>query len=159
MARAAAALLLTLAGSAAATSSEIELLHLHTRERLVLPARRIPAPSVLNRFLRCREDRKYTLMDPRLVVAAMEAAQAFAARRVEIVSAFRTSRLNEAMRAARHRVAQRSRHIHGQALDLRLPGVSVEALCAHFRARHRGGVGCYEQGGFVHVDVGPPRTW
>ncbi len=137
----------------------IQLYNIHTRKTLVIQPGRIPAPSVLNRFLRCSKDRKYTLMDPRLIVAAVGAAAAFGMEQVNIVSAFRTQRLNRALAAEGHNVALRSRHINGQALDLRIPHVSVEELCQYFRNLRLGGVGCYPGSNFVHIDVGPVRTW
>lgn len=98
-------------------------------------------------------------MDPRLVFMAIQAAYYFGQSRVEIVSAFRTAILNEAMRAENHHVALRSRHINGQALDLRIPSVDTRLLCGYFKSLEVGGVGCYEKLRFVHIDVGPVRFW
>jgi uncharacterized protein YcbK (DUF882 family) len=144
---------------ASAEPLTVQIVQLQTGETLSLRPGRLPAPSVLNRFLRCAKDRRYTLMDPRLVAAAVAAARTLNASRVEILSAFRTSRLNGTMRAESRQVALRSRHINGQALDLRLPAVSIVALCDHFRALKLGGVGCYPGHHFVHIDVGPVRHW
>lgn len=46
-----------------------------------------------------------------------------------------------------------SRHTHGLAADIVLPGVSDEELAAFFRAQGFVGVGIYTRSGFVHVDV------
>lgn len=150
------------AASAPAFAGErdvVEVRNLRTRERLMVPAGRIPAPSVLNRFFRSAKDRRYTLMDPRPLMWAIRAARIHGAGQIVIISAFRTSRINEAMRAEGRRVALRSRHVHGQALDIRIPGVPTETLCAHFRKQKLGGVGCYKGVRFIHLDVGPVRTW
>jgi len=152
-------LIMLLAGGSRADQELVEFVNLHSREVLRVPPGRIPAPAALNRFFSCRTDHRYTLMDPRLVVVAMGLAQSFGASRVEIVSAFRTSRLNEAMRAEGKQVALRSRHVHGQALDVRVPGVETATLCEHMRSLKLGGVGCYLRLHFVHIDVGPVRTW
>lgn len=156
-----AALMSLLPASASARPAEgtVTLRNAHTRETLRVPAGTLPSPRKLNGLLRCHVDKRYTLMDPRLVAAAIEAANHFHARTVDIVSAFRTGRRNSAMRQAGHSVARRSRHVHGQALDLRLPGVRVSELCDHFDRTHRGGVGCYPELRFVHIDVGPDRRW
>lgn len=46
-----------------------------------------------------------------------------------------------------------SRHSHGFAADIVLPGIEDEQLAAYFRARGFLGVGIYPRSGFVHVDV------
>jgi len=143
----------------APSRSAIDLFYPRTGETLrVLPGH-FPAPAVLNRFLRSPKDRRYTLMDPRLVAAALQAARRFGVTRVIVVSAFRSRAINEEMRASGRGVALRSRHLAGQALDLSLPGVPLASLCDHFRSRRLGGVGCYPGLGFVHIDVGPVRFW
>jgi len=144
---------------AVAADETVELVYLQTGARLVVRVDHLPSPSTLNRFLRCPSERRYTLMDPRLIVRAVEAARTFGVPRVEIVSAFRTAGLVEAQRAAGRTVTLRSRHINGQALDIRLPGVDTEALCTHFLTRRQGGVGCYRRSRFIHIDVGPTRSW
>jgi uncharacterized protein YcbK (DUF882 family) len=137
----------------------IEFVNLGTRETLSLAPERLPSPSVLNRFFRCARARRYTLMDPRLLAAASGAARGFHVARVEVLSAFRTGRENAELRSRGRHVALKSRHIHGQAMDFRLPGVGVEELCAFMRGLRAGGVGCYLRAKFVHIDVGPRRTW
>lgn len=140
-------------------SDAIVLSYPQTGETLRVPVGHLPAPAVLNRFLRSPRDRRYTLMDPRLVAAAILAARELGVARVVIHSAFRSPRINEELRASGRGVALRSRHLAGQALDLSLPGVPLATLCEHFRARRLGGVGCYPSLGFVHIDVGPIRSW
>ena len=152
-------LLLGQRGPALAAEPAVELRNLQTGARLLLRESHLPAPLVLNRFLQCPVEQRYTLMDPRLVLWAAEAARHFGAHRIEIVSAFRTAGLVRAQAAEGKHVALRSRHINGQALDVRLPGISTDQLCAHFLARGLGGVGCYRRAGFVHIDVGPRRSW
>lgn len=46
-----------------------------------------------------------------------------------------------------------SRHSHGLAADIVLPGVDDETLAAFFRAQGFCGVGTYPRSGFVHVDT------
>jgi len=46
-----------------------------------------------------------------------------------------------------------SRHSHGLAADVVLPGVDDEELAAFFRAQGFVGVGTYPHSGFVHVDT------
>ncbi len=159
MARLLAAWIALLPQAATARPAAIDLYYPQTGETLRVAVGHLPAPAVLNRFLRSPRDRRYTLMDPRLVAAALQAARQLGAARVIVVSAFRSREINEEMRASSPGVALRSRHLAGQALDLSLPGVPLQTLCEHFRARRLGGVGCYPTLGFVHIDVGPVRSW
>jgi hypothetical protein len=46
-----------------------------------------------------------------------------------------------------------SRHSHGLAADVVLPGVEDEELAAFFRAQGFVGVGTYPRSGFVHIDT------
>ncbi len=46
-----------------------------------------------------------------------------------------------------------SRHSHGMAADIVLPGVRDADLAAFFRAQGFTGVGTYPRSGFVHIDV------
>jgi uncharacterized protein YcbK (DUF882 family) len=56
-------------------------------------------------------------------------------------------------------VAEHSQHMLAKAIDIRVPGVSTRALRNAALALHAGGVGFYPVSQFVHVDVGPVRTW
>jgi uncharacterized protein YcbK (DUF882 family) len=151
--------LLFFPGEGSAKDGAVVLVHARTRETLEVRPGRLASPARINRFLRCAKDRKYTLMDPRLIAAAVSAARRFDKRRVLVLSAFRTSRLNKALRAEGRNVALRSRHINGQALDLRIGGTKTRDLCRYFVSLELGGVGCYERARFVHIDVGPVRYW
>ena len=56
-------------------------------------------------------------------------------------------------------VAKKSQHIQARAIDIRVPGVETRQLRDVALSLHRGGVGYYPVSQFVHVDVGPVRTW
>ncbi len=56
-------------------------------------------------------------------------------------------------------VARKSQHMEGKALDLRLIDVSLTGLHALALSLQGGGVGFYPDSDFIHVDVGPVRTW
>ena len=140
--------------TALAAPGAVKIVNMHTRETLTVPPRRIPSPSRINRFFRCWRTRKYTHVDPRLVVAAVQAARRLRSGKVIVLSAFRTLRANMEIGGA-----LRSFHMNGQALDIRLAGVSTRTLCTYFRRLKLGGVGCYWKQRFVHIDVGKVRTW
>ncbi len=83
-----------------------------------------------------------------------------------IVSAFRSAATNEmladqsaATNAGTSQVAKKSQHMEGKAIDMRLNDVSLTGLRDAALALKGGGVGYYPDSGFIHVDIGPVRTW
>lgn len=78
---------------------------------------------------------------------------------VELVSAYRSPRTNAALAARSNGVASRSLHMEGQALDIRLPGISSKRVFDAALALKKGGAGLYSASNFVHVDTGRVRRW
>ena len=70
-----------------------------------------------------------------------------------------TRKTNELLRRRSEGVAKNSYHIKGMAVDINVPNVSLRRLRDIAIGLQRGGVGYYPRHGFVHVDVGPVRTW
>jgi uncharacterized protein YcbK (DUF882 family) len=134
--------------------------HLHTHEVLpVESADRLPDEEAIARFLRCRATWDARTMSPEPVAVAVRMATAYGRDRIDVISGFRSPKLNELLRKKGREVARESRHIAGEALDFRIPGVSAVELAASVTRDHVGGVGTYPVSGFVHVDVGPARRW
>jgi uncharacterized protein YcbK (DUF882 family) len=77
----------------------------------------------------------------------------------QILSGYRSPSTNEVLRRRRRGVAKNSLHIHGKAVDLRLPGFRTSILRRTAAAMKKGGVGYYPRLGFVHLDVGEVRYW
>lgn len=80
---------------------------------------------------------------------------------IDIVCGYRTPETNHFLRtrAASTGVAEHSQHMAAKAIDIRVPGVSTTRLRNAALSLHEGGVGYYPTSHFVHVDVGPVRTW
>jgi uncharacterized protein YcbK (DUF882 family) len=76
-----------------------------------------------------------------------------------VICGYRSPQTNAALRQKDSAVAAHSLHMAGQAVDIRLPGVRLISLRNAALALKAGGVGYYPQSNFVHVDVGPVRTW
>jgi len=110
-------------------------------------------------FLRCHFTNEPTSMDPRLFSVLVKAANKFRANRIEIISGFRDPKYNLMLRKKGRNVARNSQHPQGNAVDFRIPGVNVKRLRSWASSLHLGGVGFYPHSRFVHVDVGPVRSW
>ena len=78
---------------------------------------------------------------------------------VNIISGYRSPKSNAALRNRSEGVARRSYHLRGMAIDIRLPNIETAHIARQARALAVGGVGYYPESDFVHVDVGPVRTW
>jgi uncharacterized protein YcbK (DUF882 family) len=80
---------------------------------------------------------------------------------VDIVCGYRSPETNQLLREAAPQtgVAEHSQHIEGRAIDIRVPGVNTARLRNAALSLDAGGVGYYPKSQFVHVDVGPVRTW
>jgi len=80
---------------------------------------------------------------------------------VDVVCGYRTAETNELLREndPATGVAKRSQHIEGHAIDIRVPGVATTQIRNAALSLEAGGVGYYPKSQFVHVDVGPVRTW
>jgi uncharacterized protein YcbK (DUF882 family) len=77
----------------------------------------------------------------------------------EIISGYRSPATNAALRKNSSGVAKRSYHMQGKAIDIRLPGCDLKNLHKAAMAMQAGGVGYYPGSDFIHVDVGPYRSW
>ncbi|MGD8450060.1 MAG: YcbK family protein [Desulfobacterales bacterium] len=76
-----------------------------------------------------------------------------------IVSGYRSPGTNEYLYQRRKGVAKNSLHMHGKAIDFRLPDISLPVLRRTAAALKAGGVGYYPCSNFIHIDVGPIRYW
>ena len=77
----------------------------------------------------------------------------------EVISGFRSPVTNAKLRAAGHAVAEKSQHMEGHAIDVRLTGCPLTRLRDLALAAGRGGVGFYPRSNFVHIDTGRVRSW
>ncbi len=76
-----------------------------------------------------------------------------------LISGYRSPETNAMLRRRSSGVAKNSRHLRGQAADLRLQSRSVSQMFQAAYACAAGGVGRYTSSNFVHMDCGPVRTW
>ena len=78
---------------------------------------------------------------------------------IHVISGYRSAKTNAMLAAQSGSVAKNSYHLHGMAIDLRLPGRSLRDVQRAGLDLARGGVGFYPKSEFVHLDTGPVRRW
>lgn len=76
-----------------------------------------------------------------------------------LLSGYRSPETNATLRSRSRGVARNSRHMIGQAADVRLGSRSVGQVSRAAIACNAGGVGRYSRSNFTHMDCGPVRTW
>jgi uncharacterized protein YcbK (DUF882 family) len=76
-----------------------------------------------------------------------------------LLSGYRSPQTNAQLRARSRGVASNSRHMVGQAADVRMRSRSVGEVFRAAVACQAGGVGRYSRSNFTHMDCGPVRTW
>ena len=76
-----------------------------------------------------------------------------------LLSGYRSPQTNSMLRSRSRGVAKNSRHMKGEAADLRLSSRSVNQMYRAAVSCHAGGVGKYSRSNFVHMDCGPVRSW
>jgi uncharacterized protein YcbK (DUF882 family) len=143
----------------------VSLDNLHTGESMeaVYWADGTYIPDVLdavNVHLRDYRTGEVKQIDPRLL-DLLDAVNSMTGTRskFEVISGYRSAATNAMLRERSEEVAKKSFHIQGMAIDVRLPDVDLSRLHAAALTLGLGGVGYYPESNFVHLDVGPQRTW
>ena len=77
----------------------------------------------------------------------------------QVISGYRSPATNASLHNKSSGVAKRSYHMQGRAIDIRLPGCDLKHLHTAALSIKAGGVGYYPDSNFIHVDVGPRRSW
>jgi uncharacterized protein YcbK (DUF882 family) len=143
------------------------LTQVHTGERVILD----PFSPTQARFDDLVADRvtgdRHPL-DEHLLLLLRALAAAHPGSRIELVSGYRSPKLNEMLRKKGHHVASHSQHSLGHACDFRIVpegddrGLDPRVVETEIRALGwQGGVGVYptRDDWFVHADVGRNRHW
>lgn len=139
--------------------------HLHTGERLSLiyyagGAYIQESLDQIDRLLRDFRTDEIHAIDPRLLDTLHVLRRVCGHATFEIISGYRSPQTNEMLRSTGGGgVAERSLHLEGRAIDVRLVGFDTARLRAAAISLGRGGVGYYPESNFVHLDTGRVRTW
>jgi len=145
--------------------ARLAFVNTHTSERLDIVYREggryLPdALAAIDRVLRDHRTDDVRPMDPRLldllseIRTNLDASQPF-----HVISGYRSPASNAKLAAASDGVARHSLHLEGRAIDIRVPGRSLDAVRRCAISLGGGGVGFYPRSDFVHVDTGRVRTW
>ena len=76
-----------------------------------------------------------------------------------VISGFRSVETNKMLKKTSEGVATNSLHTYGMAIDVRVQGVASTQVWRQAIELGMGGVGLYRSSDFVHLDVGPVRSW
>ncbi|MFT5390588.1 MAG: hypothetical protein ACI8PT_000774 [Gammaproteobacteria bacterium] len=118
------------------------------------------ALSTLHHQLRDHRTGDVHAIDPRLLDLLVELRDAVgSSNHFDVISAYRSPRTNRMLAARSSGVAKKSLHMRGLAIDIRLPGENLRKVRDTAIDMKRGGVGYYAKSGFIHLDLGRPRTW
>ncbi len=135
------------------------LFNVHTKEAMPILEKRPISVDVLDFLFRCRGFGTVQRLDAKLLETAIAAAVHFQSPRIEIISAYRSPKFNDALAKKGRNVAGESKHTQGHALDFRLSTAEAVEVSKWLIANYEGGVGTYSENNFVHIDTGAKRKW
>ena len=111
-------------------------------------------------ILRSSTDDRVALPRPELVKLLYRVAERFGREReITVISGFRSPEYNALRTRQSKQVGKESRHMKGEAIDIRIEGVAITRLHRYVLSLKAGGVGFYADSQFVHMDIGPVRRW
>lgn len=154
-------------GWAGGETRTLSLVQVHTGEKLTVTymknGRYIPsAMARINHLLRDWRRNKVTTIDPRTIDLMWELYADLGSKvPIRIISGYRSPETNGMLKRIGRKVATKSQHTAGRAIDMFFPDVPLSRLRNSAIVREVGGVGYYPagSGGFVHIDSGSVRYW
>jgi len=143
----------------------LKFFNTHTKERLEVCYRRDgqykqDAIQAVNNILRDHRTNEVHPIDLRLL-DLLHAIHTKAGQDscLHIISGYRSPATNAELRRKSRRVASKSLHMLGYAVDIRIPGIRTSKVRKIAMGLGQGGVGFYPKSDFVHVDIGRVRVW
>jgi uncharacterized protein YcbK (DUF882 family) len=163
-----ASVLVSASASASAEERTLSMYFTHTKESLTVTYKRNgrydpAAIKKINWFLRDWRRNEPTKMSLETVDLLWELHADLGSKKpVHIISGYRSPRTNAMLKRIGRKVARKSQHMRGNAIDFYFPDVPVEKIMGSALVRKVGGVGYYPRSGkygFVHIDNGNVRHW
>jgi uncharacterized protein YcbK (DUF882 family) len=146
----------------------LSFFHTHTGERLKVAyccggEYQAAGLQEVNHILRDFRVNETRAIEPRLLDLLYELGGTLGSDQpFHVISGYRSPETNMMLRergGTATGVASHSLHMVGQAIDIRVPGVTIGDLRDAARSLKVGGVGFYPDLNFVHVDIGRVRYW
>ncbi len=147
----------------------ISLYHIHTKETLTVTymqnGRYVPsAMKQINYLMRDWRRNEPIQIDPKTLDLMWELHADLGSRKpISIVCGYRSPRTNAFLKKIGRKVAGKSQHMRGKAIDFFFPDVSTAKIRNSALVRKVGGVGYYRSAGgptgFLHIDTGNVRHW
>jgi len=113
----------------------------------------------INALLKCHYNDEEFPISLKLIELIDHVQDHFEADKVSVISGYRSPEYNARLRKHSRRVASKSFHMKGRAMDIKLAEVPSLTLRNYVISLQSGGVGYYGRNRFVHVDTGPVRRW
>ncbi|SFG23478.1 DUF882 domain-containing protein [Neptunomonas qingdaonensis] len=114
----------------------------------------------INYLLRDHRNNQIGQMDPQLLTLLHDLKNVLdTTNPFHVISGYRSPETNAMLSQRSNKVAKKSLHMQGKAIDIRLPGVDIKHLHQAALELQGGGVGLYTRSDFVHLDVGRVRQW
>lgn len=118
------------------------------------------ALQALNHFLRDPHNGKVAEIDAELFDFIHDIAGKLGAKgTINITSGYRSPATNDRLRRRNSAAVKGSFHVKGKAVDIRIPGHSINSVRQAALNLRRGGVGYYPRSRYIHIDTGPVRSW
>jgi uncharacterized protein YcbK (DUF882 family) len=147
----------------------ISMVHQHTGEKLTVTymqnGRYVPsAMKKLNYLLRDWRRNEVVTIDPKTIDLIWELHADLGSRQpIKIVCGYRSPKTNAFLKRIGRKVAGKSQHMRGKAIDFFFPDVNTKSIRNMALAHGLGGVGYYRSAGgptgFLHADSGNVRHW
>ena len=114
----------------------------------------------INYLLRDHRNNQIGSMDPQLITLLHDLKGMLGTTGpFHVISGYRSPETNAMLSQKSNKVAKKSLHMQGKAIDIRLPDVDIKHLHQAALELQGGGVGLYTRSDFVHLDVGSVRQW
>jgi uncharacterized protein YcbK (DUF882 family) len=155
----------SLMGASASGARRLSFDNLHTGEKLDVAywENGVYMPDALNAVnyvLRDHRNNEIHEIHPQLLdLLTALSHRVEATPKFEVISGYRSPATNAMLHAESSEVAVASLHTVGEAIDIRMNGLSLANLHDAAIELDMGGVGYYPWSDFVHVDIGRVRRW